>query len=76
MSERSFLEDYQQSLIETLERINENQKELIESASEFYAAHFSITSESMRKSIDYYSTLMSRLPMYPPTFFKYQQTST
>lgn len=68
----SALQNYEQSLIVALEKINENQKKLIESTTEFYAWYFSMTSEIMRKNFDYYSNLMSNLPMFSPTFFDYR----
>lgn len=72
---RSIFENYQRSLIMAVEKFNENQKKLIESTSEFYAAYFSITNDMMRKSFDYYSSLMSNLPTYTSTFLKYQPPS-
>jgi hypothetical protein len=65
-------EAYQQSLNMLLENMRENQKKLMEKTTEFYAAYFSITSEIIRKSFDYYSAWMSNFPMYPGTFFNYR----
>jgi len=45
-------EGCQQSLNTTLDRISENQKKLIASATAFYATYFSITSEIIRKGFD------------------------
>jgi hypothetical protein len=73
---QSISEDYQQSLNKALEIIGGSQKKLTELTSEFYASYFSIMSEIMRKSFDYYSTLMNNFPMYPLTFFRYQQRTT
>jgi hypothetical protein len=76
MSKKEVAEDisegYQQSLNAVLESISENQGKLIKETSEFYATYFSITSEIIRKSFDYYMSLMSNLPMYPTTFFNYR----
>ncbi|HEY7110087.1 MAG TPA: hypothetical protein VH415_11690 [Nitrososphaeraceae archaeon] len=76
MSEEKAAQDtseaYQQSLNMLLESMRENQKKLIEQTTEFYSAYFSITSEIIRRSFDFYSAWMSNLRTYPPTFFSFR----
>jgi len=69
---QSIAEGCQQSLNTDLDRISENQKKLIASASEFYATYFSITIENIRKGFDGH-TARSYFPLQNEYSRKYEE---